>query len=61
MWGINIINKEYCDLTGFITRVTVSVDNGDTQHMTIVEYNNLIDNRKKYGKRKENLSGTDKK
>jgi hypothetical protein len=54
MWKINIVREHYCELTGVIVAVTVSVDNGDTQYLTIDEYNTLVKNRKEnYGEESE--------
>ena len=52
MWGFSIIKNDYCNLTGSLNGVTIQIDNGDTQYMTIKEYNQFIKNRKeKYGER----------
>jgi hypothetical protein len=52
MWGFNIIKYDYCGLTGMLNGVTVQIDNGDTQYLTVQEYNKFIKNRKeKYGER----------
>jgi hypothetical protein len=46
MWGVNVIQKHICDLTGVVHGVTVQTDNGDTQYLTWVEYMDLMENRK---------------
>ena len=52
MWGFSIIRHDYCTLTGSLNGVTIQVDNGDTQYLTVEEYNKFIKNRKeKYGER----------
>jgi hypothetical protein len=52
MWGFSIIRRDYCTLTGILNGVTIQVDNGDTQYLTVEEYNKFIKNRKeKYGER----------
>jgi hypothetical protein len=52
MWKFNIINHNYCNKTGNLLGVTLQVDNGDTQYLTVKEYNKFIKNRKeKYGER----------
>lgn len=52
MWGINVINEHHCDLTGVLLGVTVCVDNGDTQYLTIGELEIFKKNRKENGYRK---------
>ena len=54
MWEINIIQEHRCDLTGDLIGVTTSTDNGDTQYLTELEYENLLKNRKKNGDRRQN-------
>tara|TARA_R110000803_G_scaffold1618_2_gene5167 strand:- start:2122 stop:2298 length:177 start_codon:yes stop_codon:yes gene_type:complete len=54
MWEINVIQEHRCDLTGTLIGVTTSTDNGDTQYLTELEYENLLKNRKKNGDRRQN-------
>lgn len=54
-WGITITNKHF-DKNGNLIGVTVTVDNGDTQYMTIESYNKFLKNREKYGKEDRNES-----
>jgi hypothetical protein len=49
MWGYSI-TKEHFNEEGKLTGVTLTVDNGDTEYMTIESYNKFLENRKKYGK-----------
>lgn len=58
MCKIKIIEEYHCDLTGFVTGVLATVDNGDTQYMTVGEYTKLIEKRKeKYGERETTYLG----
>ena len=50
MWEISITQEHHCELTGIINGVTVSTDNGDTQYLTIDEYNQMVKNRKELWK-----------
>jgi hypothetical protein len=50
MWGVTITNKHFSK-QGELIGVTVTVDNGDTQYMTIGSYDKFLKNRKKYGKK----------
>lgn len=52
-WGFSITKKHFDN--GKLVGVTVTVDNGDTQYMTIESYNKFLKNREKNG-RKENES-----
>jgi len=54
MWEINVIQEHRCDLTGALIGVATSTDNGDTQYLTELEYENLLKNRKKNGDRRQN-------
>jgi hypothetical protein len=51
-WGFSITEKHFDD--GKLIGVTVTVDNGDSQYMTIESYNKFLKNREKnYGKNEE--------
>ncbi len=52
MWGVTITNKHF-DKKGNLVGFTVTVDNGDTQYMTIESYDKFLKNREKYGKENE--------
>ena len=59
MWGVTITNKHF-NKQGELVGVTVTVDNGDTQYMTIESYDKFLKNREKYGKEnKSKLLGED--
>ena len=49
MWEINVIKEDMCDLTGVLIGVTISTDNGDTQYLTVDEYDKLMEDRQKSG------------
>ena len=53
MWGITVIDKHY-DNSGSIVGVLVSVDNGDTQYMTMSEYDKFIKKRQENGYQEPN-------
>lgn len=62
IWGFSVINHDYCGMTGVLNGVILQIDNGDTQYMTINEYNNFIKNRKeKYGERNTTTLGENQK
>ena len=55
MWGVTITNKHF-NSKGELIGVTVTVDNGDTQYMTIESYDKFLKNREKYGKEDKSKS-----
>jgi hypothetical protein len=52
-WGFSITQKHFSK-DGELIGVTVTVDNGESQYMTIESYNKFLKNREKnYGKNEE--------
>jgi len=54
MWEINIVNKHYDKNNGTLVGFTVRVDNGDTQYMSIGDYDKFLKNREKNGIKRKN-------
>ena len=48
-WGFSITQKHFSK-NGELIGVTVTVDNGDTQYMTIESYDKFLKNREKHGR-----------